>query len=131
MIARLFLGILTRAPSQGYITKTLKTVDFTEPYYSHYMSRYKNGIALKRASRYVNSTRDYGILFDGNKSLIKEGLSNADWAGCRNSRKSTSEFVFLVGAGAVSWRSKKQACVSTSACDAEYIAMCLATENSI
>ena len=87
--------------------------------------------ALKRTLRYVNGTRNCGILFDGNKPLVAEGFSDADWAGCQNSRKSTSGFVFLVAGGAVSWKSKKQTCVSTSTCEAEYIAMCLAAKESI
>ena len=55
-----------------------------------------HGIALKRTLQYVNSTRDFGILFDGNKPLVVEGFSDADCAGCRTSRESTSGFVFLL-----------------------------------
>ena len=87
--------------------------------------------ALKRALRYGNGTKDNGLLFDGNKPLVAEEFSDADWADCRSSRKSTSGFVFLVSEGAVSWKSKKQTCVSTSTCEAEHIAMCLATKESI
>ena len=88
-------------------------------------------IALKRALRYVNSTRNYGILYDGSKSSDTVGFSDADWGGCRKSRKSTSGFVFLIAGGAVSWRSKKQTCVATSTCEAEYVAMCMAAKESI
>ncbi len=88
-------------------------------------------ISVKRALRYVNATRNHGILYDGNKPLETKGFSDADWAGCRVSRKSTSGFVFLVAGGAVSWRSKKQTCVATSTCEAEYIAMCMACKESI
>ncbi len=88
-------------------------------------------IALKRVLRYINGTNDYGILYNGTEPLVTKGFSDADWAGCRNSRKSTSGFVFLVSGGAVSWRSKKQTCVATSTCEAEYIAMCMATKESI
>ena len=87
--------------------------------------------AVKRALRYVNGTRDFGISYDGNKMLDAEGFSDADWAGCTNSRKSTSGFVFLVAGGALSWRSRKQTCVATSTCEAEYIAMSLATKESL
>ena len=59
-------------------------------------------IALKRTLQYVNSARDFGIIFDGNKPLVVEGFSDADWEGCRTSRKSTSGFVYLIAGGAVS-----------------------------
>lgn len=31
----------------------------------------------------------------------------------------------------MSWRSKKQTCVATSSCEAEYIAVCLSTKESV
>ena len=88
-------------------------------------------ISAKRVLRYLNSSRDYGIVFNGNKPLTPEGFSDADWAGCKLSRKSTSGFLFLFAGGAVSWRSRKQTCVATSTCEAEYIAMCMAVKESI
>ena len=88
-------------------------------------------ISAKRVLRYLNSTRDYGILFNGNKPLTSDGFSDADWAGCKISRKSTSGFLFIIAGGAVSWRSKKRTCVATSTCEAEYIAKCMAVKESI
>ena len=61
-------------------------------------------VAVKRVLRYVNGTSEFGILYDGSKSDLIKGYSDADWAGCRSSRKSTSGFIFLVAGGAVSWR---------------------------
>ncbi len=88
-------------------------------------------VAVKRVLRYISGTRDYGILYDGSKPLEIDGYSDADWGVCKTSRKSTSGAIFLVAGGAVSWRSKKQTCVATSTCEAEYIASCLATKESI
>ncbi len=88
-------------------------------------------VALKRVLRYVNGTRNFGILYSKRTDLTVNGFSDADWAGCHKSRKSTSGFVFLISGGAVCWRSKKQTCVATSTCEAEYIAMCMATKESI
>ncbi len=88
-------------------------------------------IAAKRVLRYINGTRDFGILYDHSKPQVISGYSDADWGGCKLSRKSTSGNVFLFAGGAISWRSKKQTCVATSTCEAEYIASCLATKESI
>ncbi len=88
-------------------------------------------VALKRVLRYINGTRNFGILYSKRNDLTVNGFSDADWAGCRKSRKSTSDLVFIVSGGAVCWRSKKQTCIATSTCEAEYIAMCMATKESI
>ncbi len=88
----------------------------------------ENWTAVKRVFRYINGTKDFGILYNGNKPLITEGFADADWAGCRVTRKSTSGIVFLIAGGVVCWKSKKQSCVATSTCEAEYIACCLAAK---
>ena len=87
--------------------------------------------AVKRLLRYINGTKSYGILYDGSKAIDVEGFSDADWGGCKTSRKSTSGAIFLIAGGAVSWKSKKQSCVATSTCEAEYIALCLAVKEAI
>ncbi|CDF39895.1 unnamed protein product [Chondrus crispus] len=58
---------------------------------------------VKRVMRYVQGTRNLGIVFD-NKSKSPElfGFSDADWAGCSDSRKSTSGYVFKFCGGAIS-----------------------------
>ena len=88
-------------------------------------------VAVKRVFRYINGTSRYGILYDGSERLSISGFADADWAGCRATRKSTSGFIFLVAGGAVSWRSKKQTCIALSNCEAEYISACLAANESI
>ena len=88
-------------------------------------------IAVKRVLRYIAGTRDHGILFRGNKDLDLIGYSDSDWAGCRESRKSTSGFVFMLAGGAISWRSKKQTIVALSTCEAEYVAASLACKEAI
>lgn len=39
-------------------------------------------------------------------------------------KKSTSGYVFLMGGGAVTWRSKKQTTIAPSSTEAEYVALC-------
>lgn len=88
-------------------------------------------IAVKRLLRYVKGTTTFGILYDGSNSSTIKGFSDADWAGCKLTRKSTSGLIFIIAGGAVCWKSKKQTCVATSTCEAEYIALCLATKEAI
>ncbi|WVZ75637.1 hypothetical protein U9M48_023674 [Paspalum notatum var. saurae] len=55
-------------------------------------------------------------------SLSLRGFSDADHAGCRIDRKSTSSTCQLLGTSLVSWSSRKQASVALSTTEAEYIA---------
>jgi hypothetical protein len=50
------------------------------------------------------------------------GYSDADWAGIADDRKSTSGGCFYVGTNLVAWMSRKQASISLSPAEAEYIA---------
>ena len=52
-------------------------------------------------------------------------------AGCGETRRSTSGYVFTSAGAAVSWRSNKQAVVSLSSTEAEYIAGTLATQEAM
>ncbi|WVZ52438.1 hypothetical protein U9M48_003493 [Paspalum notatum var. saurae] len=53
---------------------------------------------------------------------IFRGFSDADHAGCRIDRMSTSDTCQLLGTSLVSWSSRKQASVSLSTTEPEYIA---------
>ena len=50
-----------------------------------------------------------------------------DWAGCYDTRMSTSGFCFMLCSSCISWLSKKQPTLATSSCEAEYRAAFTAT----
>jgi hypothetical protein len=50
---------------------------------------------------------------------------------CKDSRRSTSGYLFVLGSRAISWSAKRQACVTTSSCEAEYVASCHTTKEAI
>ena len=63
--------------------------------------------AAKKVMRYLQGTKDYMLMFRHTDSLEVVGYSDADFAGCVDSRKSTSSYIFMLAGGAVSWRSAK------------------------
>ena len=86
--------------------------------------------AVKTILRYLKGSRERGITFGGHDKLLVEGYSDSDWAGDKDSRKSTSGFIFMLNGGPVSWCSKKQATVALSSTEAEYIALTLAAKEA-
>lgn len=79
--------------------------------------------AVKHIIRYVNNTLLYGIWYTRETNLVVARYSNADWAGNADDRKSTFGGCFYVGNNLVAWMSKKQASISLSTTEAEYIAV--------
>ncbi|XP_047331268.1 secreted RxLR effector protein 161-like [Impatiens glandulifera] len=56
----------------------------------------------KRVIRYLNRTKDYMLTYRRSNDLEIIGYSNSDFAGCANSRKSTSGYVYLLAGGLIS-----------------------------
>ena len=57
--------------------------------------------AVKRILSYLSGTLNHGILFSSKGRAHLVGFTDADYAGCLDSRKSTSGFLFLHLGGAV------------------------------
>ena len=59
------------------------------------------------------------------------GYSDSDYAGCLDSRRSTSGYIFMLAGGAISWRSVKQTLVATSTMEAEFVSCFEASSQGI
>jgi len=78
--------------------------------------------AGKRVLRYLSNTTDIGITYGHDKSDNLIAYSDADWANCVNTRRSTSGTILMLNGGPITWFSRKQGIVATSTTDAEYVA---------
>lgn len=87
-------------------------------------------LAFKRVLRYLRGTYKDGLILGGGPIELKV-FADSDYAGCPATRRSTSGYIAQVGGGSVSWRSRKQASVSTSSTEAEYRAAYEATQETI
>ena len=63
--------------------------------------------AVKRILRYLQGTLDYGIRLLSHSSLNLYGFSDADWARCPDTHRSTTSYCIYLGANCISWASKK------------------------
>jgi hypothetical protein len=75
---------------------------------------------IKRILRYVKGTLSTGIHIGNGPVDRLTAYSDADWAGCPDSRRSTSSYCVFLGDNLVSWSSKRQTTVSRSSTEAEY-----------
>ena len=67
-------------------------------------------------------TQDLGLWYPKDTSFDLVGYSDADFAGSRVDRKSTSGTCQFLGDRLISWFSKKQTSIATSTAEAEYMA---------
>ncbi|KAM3287989.1 hypothetical protein P3S67_021419 [Capsicum chacoense] len=87
----------------------------------HNPSKLHLGAAM-RILRYIAGTSDYEIWYSKVTIFNLTDFTDSDYAGNIDDRKSTSNLLFNLGSGAISWSSKKQEVVALSTAEAEYIA---------
>jgi hypothetical protein len=71
---------------------------------------------------YLVYTPKFGLWYPRGSTFDLIGYSDADYAGCKINRKSTSGTCQVLGRSLVSWASKKQNFVALSTTEVEYIA---------
>ncbi|KAJ0580159.1 putative RNA-directed DNA polymerase [Helianthus annuus] len=78
---------------------------------------------VKRILRYIKGTIAFGLHYSRPTSTSLLGYSDADWARCLETRRSTYGYSIFLGGNLISWSAKKQPTVSRSSCESEYRAM--------
>ena len=76
--------------------------------------------AVKHILRYIKGSLHFGLTIYSDSERRLLAYSNADWAGCPDTRRSTSGFAVFLGRNLISWNAKKQPTVSRSSAKSEY-----------
>ncbi|PKI49671.1 hypothetical protein CRG98_029916 [Punica granatum] len=87
--------------------------------------------AAKRIMRYLRGTISHGLTLRKSSDVQITAYTDADWASCPDTRRSTTSYAVFVGPNLVSWRSKKQPTVSKSSTENEYRALTYAEAGTL
>ncbi|GJY28051.1 retrovirus-related pol polyprotein from transposon TNT 1-94 [Tanacetum coccineum] len=108
-----------------YLTSSRPDIVQAVCYCARYQARptEKHLKEVKRIFRYLRGTINMGLWYPKDSGFELTAFSDADHAGCIDTRKSTSRGIQFLGDKLVSWMSKKQDCTAMSSAEAEYVAL--------
>ena len=86
---------------------------------------------VKRVLRYLKGTIYHGVHYEAGNKAPLTGWSDADWAGDAADRRSYGGYLFKVGNGPVSARTKKQNVVALSSCESELMSLSDTTKEAV
>ncbi|KAI7956600.1 hypothetical protein MJO28_003695 [Puccinia striiformis f. sp. tritici] len=108
-------------------THLIKSTDNESAEFLKNNDRYRSAVgsimylAISTKNQSIIYRSDNGKNLEGDQSWeTPECASDADWAGDRSSRRSTTGYIFKYLGGALSWRSRLQQTVALSSTEAEY-----------
>ncbi|GKA29930.1 retrovirus-related pol polyprotein from transposon TNT 1-94 [Tanacetum coccineum] len=79
---------------------------------------------IKRIFCYLWGTVNMGLWYTKDSGFELIGFSDADYAGCKDTFKSTSGGAYSLAKKLVSWSLKKQDCTAALNCEAAYVSHC-------
>ena len=126
MVGSLVYAMTCTCPDLSYcITKLSQHLSKPEP---------SDWIMLKHVFRYISNTVNYKLTFrktEGNFRLF--AYCDADWASSLDDRRSISGYCLSLKEEGppISWKSKKQASVALSTCEAEYMSLSITCQEAI
>ena len=65
-------------------------------------------------------------MYNSNGKIDLECYVDSDFAGCKETRKSTTGYIIMFAGGVIDWKSSKQSMVTLSSAEAEYVALATA-----
>ncbi|CAL2247735.1 unnamed protein product [Prunus armeniaca] len=117
-----------------YLTMTRPDISYAVQHVSQFMGspRDVHFEAVKRILRYLKGTLGVNlpVRWSPDCSFLV-AYSDADWAGCPDTRRSTTGYCVFLGPNLISWSAKKQPTVSRSSAEAEYRALAYACADTL
>lgn len=110
-----------------YLTITKPDITYTVHVLSQFMhcpTNVHHQAAIK-VLRYLARNPEQDILFASQQQAKLQAYCDSDWAGCPNTRRSTTGFCILLGQTPISWKAKRQSVVSRSSAEAELRSMAM------
>jgi hypothetical protein len=107
-----------------YLTASRPDITFAVSLCSRYQAAPKvcHLKAVKRILCYLKGRPNLGLWYPYDDDFILTAFSDSDYGGCNADKKSTTGGCQFLGSRLVTWQCKKQATVSISSAEAEYIA---------
>ena len=124
-VGSLMYAMVCSRPDIGYAMSMVSRF-LSDPGHEHWT-------ALKWIMRYIKGSLNLGLMY-GKKTFTDEvvvGCVDSDYAGCLDTRRSLTGYVFNVLGGCVSWKSNLQKVVALSSTEAEYMAATEAIKEAI
>lgn len=89
-----------------YLTTTRPDIAYSVHQVSQFMSspRHLHLAAVRRIIRYLLGSPTRGLFFPTNSSLQLTAYCDADWAGCPDTRRSTTGWCMFLGDALISWK---------------------------
>nr|XP_027118139.1 uncharacterized protein LOC113735320 [Coffea arabica] len=93
----------------NYLTVTRPDIAYSVSVVSQYMSNptVNHWVVVEQILCYLKGAPGRGILYKNHSHTRIECFSDADWAGSKADRRSTTGFCVFVGGNLISWKSKK------------------------
>ena len=108
-----------------FLTTTRPDLAFAVGLVSRFMSAPQTPhlAAVLHILRYVKKTTSFGLFYSSQDTSPIRGFTDADWAACSETRRSTGGYCFILSGAAITWQSKKQATVAKSSTESEYLSL--------
>jgi hypothetical protein len=87
--------------------------------------------AVDHIFAYLKNDPGKAIVYSSKHGLQLKGVVDSDFAGCEDSRRSSTGWVFTLAGGPISWSSQREKTAATSTMDAEYIAGAEAAKEAV
>jgi hypothetical protein len=112
-----------------YLTNTQPDLSYSINIFSRFMQepRESHWNSTKRVLRYIQGTKDFGLLYKRNTNFTLVGYSDVDFVGDIDNITSTSSYLMNMGSITISWNCKKHTTIANYLAEAEYISSWEAT----